>query len=163
MNYATAADMVERFGERELIQLTDRDDTGGINPGSVNRALADATAFADGYLGRIYQLPLRGCAKPPATVGAEVTYVAPPVLTRLVCDLARYYLMPDVGDKHEAVNRYKAATKDLQALADGTTQLACPWGGTAGDSLHANALQEAEVYHSFAPGQMNADNLRGFA
>ena len=163
MNYATLTDMLDRFGELELMQVTDRDGTGQVNAQTVGRALADATAFADGYLGRIYQLPLRGCAVPPATVGGAVTYVAPPVLTRVVCDLARYYLMPDIGEKHEAGVRYRAAAKDLQALADGSTQLACPLGGTAGEPLHANALEESAVYHSFAPRQLNADSLRGFA
>lgn len=163
MNYATVNDMIDRFGELELTQLTDRDDSGQLNAQAVTRALTDATAFADGYLGRVYQLPLRGCTKPAAVMGDPVTYVAPPVLTRMVCDMARYYLMPSLGEKHEASVRYLAAVKDLKALAEGVTQLSCPWGGSAGDTLHANALQEPEVYHSFAPGQMSADNLRGFA
>ena len=163
MDYATWTDMRDRFGELELVQLSDREDTGQINTSVLLRALADATAFAVGYLGRVYQLPLRGCAKPSATVGGAVEYVPPPVLTRVVCDLARYYLYTSVGEKHEAIERYKAATRDLQALADGSTQLACPWGGPAGDTLHANALQEQEVYHSFKPRQLDVDSLRGFA
>ena len=163
MIYASLADMVERFGEQELIQSTDRDFTGQINAQAVGRALADATACADGYLGRIYQLPLRGCAVPPTAPGIALTFVPPPVLTRMVCDLARYYLCINVAETHVSVLRYKAVMKDLQALVDGSTQLACPWGGTAGTTLHANALEESTVYHSFAPKQMSADNLRGFA
>ena len=163
MIYAKWTDMVERFGERELIQLSDRDDTGEINSQVLTRALNDATAFVDGYLGRVYQLPLRGCAKPLAVPGGIPEYVVPPVLKRLVCDLARYYLFTDVLDeKHEAVRRQQSAVKDLAAIASGATQLACPWGGAAGEPLHADALQEDQVYHSFAPRQLDADALRGY-
>lgn len=163
MIYAKASDMVDRFGERELTQLSDRDDTGEINTQVLTRAINDATAFVDGYLGRVYQLPLRGCAKPLTVPGGVVEYVVPPVLTRMVCDLARYYLFTDVLDeKHEAVRRQQSAVRDLKALAEGSTQLSCPWGGTAGESLHADTLQAQEVYHSFAPRQLNDDALRGY-
>lgn len=163
MNYATVADMVARFGEMELTQLTDTDGTGSFSATAVNRALDDAFACADGYLGLVYQLPLLGCAKPATVPGAPPVYVVPPVLTRMVCDLARYYLMPDLDEKHTASVRAAAAMRDLQAIAKGTAQLACPWGGVGGAPLHANPIEEAQVLHSFAPRQMNDDNLRGFA
>ena len=163
MIYAKASDMVERFGERELTQLSDREDTGEINAQVLTRALNDATAFVDGYLGRVYQLPLIGCAKPLTVPGAAPEYVAPPALMRLVCDLARYYLFTDVDEKHAAVRNYQAAVALLKAIADGKTQLACPWGGAPGVALGADALQQDQVMHSFAPRQMDGDALKGFA
>ncbi|MFM9881202.1 MAG: gp436 family protein [Burkholderiaceae bacterium] len=163
MTYAKAADLTARFGERELTQLTDRDDTGQTNVGLVNRALQDATAFIDSYIGRVYALPLRGCAKPVVVPGAAPEYVPPPVLTRLACDLARYYLYTDLADDHEAARRYKNAVRDLADIASGKTQLTCPWGGPPGDALHAEGLQSQEVQSSFAPRQITDDSLRGYA
>ena len=163
LDYATVADMVNRFGEVELMQLTDRDNTGAVNAAAVARALADAQACADGFLGLVYQLPIQGCAKPLTVPGGVVDYVVPPVLTRMVCDLARYYLMPDLDEKHGASLRYTAAMKDLQAIATGKAQLACPWGGVGGVPLQTNPVADAQVVHSFAPRQMNDDSLRGFA
>lgn len=161
MIYARIADMVDRYGERELMQLTDREDAGEINPQVLNRAINDATAFVDGYLGRVYKLPLRGCAKPLTVPGGTPEYVVPPVLTRMVCDLARYYLFTDVLDeKHEAVRRQQQAVRDLKALADGVTSLSCPWGGTAGEPLHADALQEEQVVYSFAARDDAMDGYR---
>lgn len=161
MDYATQADMVSRFGELEMLQLTDRDRLGVIDSTVLAQALADATAYADGFLGRVYQLPLRGCAQP--AVAGVVTYLPPPVLTRVVCDLARYYLFTNADKDHEAVRRYKAATTELIGIASGETQLSCPLGGPPGDALHADALQEQGVAYCFAPRQMSDDNLRGFA
>lgn len=68
MNYATVQDMVDRYGEAELVQLTDPDLVAVVEPKAV-RALDDAQAFADGFVGRIYRLPLAGCAKPAPVPG----------------------------------------------------------------------------------------------
>lgn len=163
MIYARIGDLVDRFGERELTQLSDRDDAGEINTAVVNRAISDATAFVDGYIGHVYKLPLLGCAKPITVPGAAIEYACPPALTRMVCDLARYYLYTDVADDHEAVRRYKAAQADLGAIASGKTQLSCPWGGAPGESIGDDALLPNEAYHSFAPRQLDGDALRGFA
>lgn len=163
MNYATPADMLNRFGEQELLQLTDRDGAGMVNASALQRALDDATVYADGYLGRVYRLPLLGCAKPLTSPGGTVEYVTPPSLTRLVCDLARYYLFTDVVQDHEAVRRYKAALFDLKAITDGTQQLACPWGGPAGEALHTDGLESDQAYYNFTPRALNDDSLRGFA
>jgi phage gp36-like protein len=162
MIYATVKDMVERYGEREMVALTDRDGTGEANTSLLNRSISDAVAFVDGFVGRVYKLPLTGCAQPVTTVGAPVQYVAPPVLTRIACDLARYYLYTDLPDEHEVTRRHKQVIAELKALADGSTQLVCPWGGSPGAAINADPLESAEVYHSFAPRQMTDNTLRGF-
>ncbi len=164
MKYATVADMVGRYGERELVALTDRDGTNELGMALLNRALDDAVAYVDGFVGKVYKLPLLGCAKPVTVVGvAAVQLVAPPVLTRITCDLARYYLYTDLPDEHEVTRRHKQVIAELKALADGGTQLVCPWGGSPGEAINANPLESQEVYHSFAPRQINDDSLRGFA
>lgn len=162
MIYAAVKDLVDRFGEPELVQLSDRDGTGSMGTAVVNRAIADATAFADGYLGRVYQLPLAGCAKPITVPGAAPEYVCPPVLTRMVCDLARYYLYTDLSDDHEAARRYKAAQSDLAGIAAGKTLLSCPWGGTPGVLIGEDVLQPNEAVYSFAPRQIGRDAEQGY-
>lgn len=164
MNYASVQDMIDRFGARELTQLTDPDLL-AVQAPAVDRALADAQALADGYVGRIYRLPLPGCTKPAPTAEnpQAVQLVAPPQLTRIVCDVARYYLHDALAPEHEVYLRYKACERELAAIADGKAVLACPWGGTPGTLLAGDAPGEAEVSHGFSARQITDDSLRGFA
>lgn len=164
MNYATVQDLIDRFGERELIELTDPDLL-AVQAPRAERALDDAQVYADSFVGRVYLLPLAGCAKPaplPGDPGA-VQRVAPPQLTRVVCDVARYFLYSDLAPEHEVYLRFKAAEKELQAIADGKVVLACPWGGLPGAPLTGQPSGEAEVRWGFSPRQMTDDSLRGFA
>ncbi len=165
MDYATVPDMIARFGEAELIQLTDPDEQAQVKTARVDTMLGDAQAFVDGYVGKVYQLPLAGCAKPAPEPGnpAAVQMVAPPVLTRLVCDVARYYLYDDLAPEHEVYIRFKAATKSLESIAAGDVKLSCPWGGVPGASLTGDEPGTGEVLFEFSPRQVTDDTLRGFA
>ena len=60
MTYATQADMLVRFGEPELIQLTDRFDAplGLIDPDVLGQALARADGEIDSYIAARVSLPL---------------------------------------------------------------------------------------------------------
>lgn len=110
MAYATVEDMVARFSELEVIQLTDRNQDGLINEDVAAVALADATAEIDAYLGRF---------KRPFTD-------VPPILKRLCCDIARYRLTAANGVliTDEIRNRYKIDVLDLlRAMAKGEVQL----------------------------------------
>lgn len=80
MIYATQQNMIDRFGEEELIQLTDRTHIGVIDAVVLTQALTDASALIDGYLRAAYTLPL-------ANVPAELVLVC--------CNLARFYLYDD--------------------------------------------------------------------
>lgn len=162
ITYATTADMIARYGALELIQLTDATN---IPPSAIDEALlavalGDAQAAVDGYVGQVYRLPLTGCAVSGA---GGVEYVAPPVLTRLTCDLARYYLYDDLAPESEVYRRYKAALQELEAIASGAALLACPWGGSPGTVLGANAqTADGEVYYTFSPRRITDDTLSGF-
>ena len=164
MNYATVQDMIDRYGEAELVQLTDPDIL-AVQAGKVELALADAQALADGFVGRVYRLPLAGCTKPAPVPGdlAAVQTVAPPQLTRIACDVARYYLYDDLAPEHEVYLRYKAAEKELQAIAESRTVLTCPWGGAPGALLSVDLLGENEVYFSFVPRRITDDSAGGYA
>ena len=159
MIYATVQDMIDRFGEPEMIQLTDADDLAAVKPSRIELKLGDAHALADGYLGRVYALPLTGCAK-PVGVGA-VEHVPPPQLTRAVCDIARYYLYDDLAPESEVYRRFKQATAELQALAEGSTALVCPWGGEPGLPADS-AVTGGETWHDFPPRQIGRDVSGGY-
>lgn len=59
--YATAAAMIAKFGERELIQLTDNEAPylEVINYDKLNKALQHANSQIEGYLVGRYKLPLQ--------------------------------------------------------------------------------------------------------
>lgn len=166
MNYATVADLVARFGELELVQLTDLENIppSVIDVARVDTKIGDACAFIDGYVGQVYRLPLAGCAKPVTVPGASPDTVAPPVLVRITCDLARYYLHDDLAPENEVYRRYKAAVRELEAIAAGGAQLACPWGGSPGALIGADAQSGGnEAWSAFSPRAVTDDSLKGFA
>lgn len=164
MNYATVQDLIDRFGETELIQLTDPD-LQAVQQGKVEIALADAQAYVDSFVGRVYSLPLTGCVKPAPVLGnpQATELVAPPQLTRIAVDVARYYLHKDFAPENEVYLRYKAAEKELQTIADGRAVVSCPWGGLPGALVQGDQPGEAEVFHGFSPRSVSDENLRGFA
>ena len=109
--YATQDDLIERFGEKPLIQLTDRTNipAAAIDAGVVTAALTDATALIDGYLAKLYTLPLSA---------------VPPVLTRIAGDIAWYYLNGERAEKDGPEFRnYQIAVKWLQDVAKGVVTL----------------------------------------
>lgn len=122
MPYATQQQLIDRFGEAELIQLTDRNNVGAIDTTVLNQAIADAGAEIDGYLAGRYQLPL-------ATV---------PVILALYCgDITRYRLYDD-GATEEVRKRYEDAMKFLRLVAEGKVRLGAdepaPTGGAQMES-----------------------------
>ena len=164
MNYATVQDMTDRYGEPEMIQLTDPDIV-AVQAPKAQRALDDAQAFADSFVGRVYRLPLAGCAKPapvPGDLGA-VEHVAPPQLTRVVCDVARYYLYDHLAPEHEVALRFKAAQKELERIAQGRAVLTCPWGGQPGHLLAGTEPGAGEVLYAFSQRSVRDEDLRGYA
>jgi len=112
MPYATAAQMVARFTEREVIAITDRDGAGVVDTVQLGKALDDASGEIDSNLGRRYALPL-------ARAGVVLTDT-PRLLVGLCCDIARYRLTGTEVQETEAIrNRYRDALKTLKMLADG--------------------------------------------
>lgn len=115
MPYATQQDLVDRFGETEVIQLSDRTSSGAIDAVVVAAKLADAGAEIDGYLAGRYTLPL---------------VPVPLTLQRIACDIARYHLYDDRVTEAVA-KRYNDAIKFLTGVSKGDIQLGVDAGGTA--------------------------------
>ena len=107
MSYCTRQDLIDRGWELELIQLTDREGVGEINDVILQQAMDDATNDINSYLHGHYQLPLPS---------------VPVVLTRLSCDLTRYYLF-DSSVTEQVEKRYKAVIHYLEQVAKGTILL----------------------------------------
>lgn len=113
MPYATRADLIDRTGDAEIEQRES-----ALPPGAVDRALADASADAESYLAARYSVPVDPV---PAT------------LTRLVCAIARYYLLGDSASDRVR-DDYKDALGALRDIAAGRRALdgaAAPAGGSA--------------------------------
>lgn len=107
--YATAEDMVDRFGQQEVVALTDVDWTGGVNARVLDYALATATDEINGYIAGRYTLPLRH---------------VPAVLAGYACDIARYRLTGNKRQCDEAIReRYRDAIRYLEGVASGRVTL----------------------------------------
>jgi phage gp36-like protein len=107
MAYCTQSDMEARYGTAEVLQLTDRLNTGEVDTEVLDLAIADATAEIDAYLAGRYALPLTS---------------VPVVLTRLCGDIARYRLWEN-GATDEVRDRYRDAVRLLEQIAKGTVTL----------------------------------------
>jgi phage gp36-like protein len=112
MPYATAQDMIGRFGETEMLRLSSAD---GVLPETVNlvpvaQAIADADAIIDSFLRKRHAVPLSS---------------VPQVIVRASCVLARYEL--SLGGDREPATQVKEDRKETMAwlgkVADGTVTL----------------------------------------
>lgn len=109
MPYITQAQLIDRFGQPELIQLTDRDGSAGaIVTAVLDAAIMDASEEIDSYLRVVRTLPL------PAPVPAR--------LVRVAGDLARYHLYDDRATE-EVRTRYEDAIRWLRDVAAGRASL----------------------------------------
>jgi phage gp36-like protein len=107
--YAALSDLLERFEERELVQLTDEEATGAVDQGRIDRALTAATATIDGYLASLYQLPL-----------ARV----PDNIVELCCDVTRFKLWQRKGSPPDAVEKANtSAIRTLEQIAKGLIKI----------------------------------------
>jgi phage gp36-like protein len=107
MTYATQQNLVDRFGQQEITELTDRANAGAIDAAVVAKALADADGEINGYLSSRYTLPITP---------------VPTVLERWACEIARYYLYEDRVTE-QVKRRYDDVINSLKAVARGTMSL----------------------------------------
>jgi phage gp36-like protein len=125
VTYALKQDLVDRFGEKELRELTDRVNRPPttIDDAVVTRALGDAAALIDGYLAKKYALPL---------------VETPPALTKVAADIARYFLHGKAADKdspvtaayNQAIGWLRDVSKGLVELGDGAIVPPAAGGGS---------------------------------
>ncbi|MGH7000542.1 MAG: gp436 family protein [Stellaceae bacterium] len=126
MVYATPNDMIARYPNRDLVQLTNEDPTQtAVNTGALQQVVNDASAEIDGYLGSRFSLPL---SDPPA------------LLNRLTCDIAMYRLqaLRPLHDMADARKRYEDAVELLVRVARGEVTL-----GLSADNVEPPQAQDA--------------------
>ncbi|MCY1286889.1 hypothetical protein D9M68_303310 [compost metagenome] len=112
MVYASRDALIERFGLDAVLVVADRDGDGVVDDAVIDKALADASAELDTYVGRLYRLPL---------------VTVPEVLSRLCCDVALYRLSADAGSyTEEKRKRYEDAERLLRRIASGEVTLGLP-------------------------------------
>lgn len=141
MPYATQALLIERFGERMLVDLTDRADppTGAIGAGVVARALADTDGVIDGYLAGRYALPIAD---------------TPPQLTDLALSIAIYKLHPSEPDPKIGKD-YDQALKTLAQISTGVIRL--PAAGVEPAGATSSGVETIDRDRELSP-----ESLRGF-
>lgn len=105
--YASVADMIERFGETEMVELTDLEHTGDVVSSVAERALTDATAEIDSYLAARYRLPVTD---------------TPRLLSVLCSDIARYRLETGANSE-QGRQRYEDAVATLKKISRGEINL----------------------------------------
>ena len=107
MPYCTKQNLIDRYSESELIQLTDRAALGVVDDTVLDRCIADADGEIDGYLSPKYGAPLA---------------VVPKAIERIACAITRYYLYDDnVTD--QVATLYKDAIAFLKGVANGTISI----------------------------------------
>ena len=131
MDYCSQEDLIQRYGQDELIQLTDDANVGTVDASKVTQAINDASAYIDGYLAGRYPLPL---------------VIVPTVLNRLAADITRYFLW-DNGASDPVQKRYDEAVAFLVSVSKGTVALGLSnTGSKAETSDCAEMVSDGHVF-----------------
>ncbi len=141
MAYINIDELKKRFGEEELIELSDIgiDQTGEINSEVIAEAITDAEELINSYVGVRHKLPF-----------SQV----PSILVRLGCDLARYFLYRSVRPD-DVKDAYNNAISTLKAIARGDVIL--------GSALEIKPQPASEVVLQGGGEQVfSSKNMGGF-
>jgi phage gp36-like protein len=106
--YCTQQDIIDRYGESELIVAADNDGDGEADENIVAKALEDASEEIDTFLAIRYTLPLNP---------------APAILKRLCVDMALYHMSMPPAITEEKRKRYDDAIKLLTKISEGKVTL----------------------------------------
>lgn len=133
--------MIARFGEAEVIALTDRANLGVVDDTVLAGALAEADAEIDPYLAPCLVLPLSS---------------VPKILSGFACDIARYRLCGSgVTETEEVRKRYEDAIKFLVKVSRGEISLGL-------DAVGATPAAHGSVQISAPARVINSDSLNGY-
>jgi phage gp36-like protein len=118
MSYITRQDMIDKYGEREIIEITNQGKGLAIEIDFVklDKAIASASSQADGLLAGRYPMPLQK---------------VPEYLVDILCDIAHYRCSVGTNLTKDSKERYEQAVKDLKDIAKGGAALG---GSVAGES-----------------------------
>lgn len=110
MSYCTLQDLIDTYGEQDIVQLSDRVNMPAttIDETVIATAIRDADAEINTHLAGRHPLPLAS---------------VPVILTRIACDLAWYNLHTHVDENHPAALAYKRRLKQLDGFSTGKLNL----------------------------------------
>lgn len=144
MPFATKPDMLARFGEREVIALTDRDNVGAMDDAVLQQGLDDADAEISSYISGRYTLPFVSAPKP---------------LVGYACDIARFRLTGgEVVCTDDIQTRYDYAIKFLRMVARGEITLGVDATGAPEGGVPATSSVKTVAGRR----RFNADTMEGY-
>jgi phage gp36-like protein len=136
MAYVTEADLVLRYGQDELVQLTNRAGGSTIDSAVLAAAIADAEAEVDGYLASRYAVPV--------TVQAAL-------LRSIAATVVRYRLHGKSAG--ETVRRdYEDALRWLRDVSTGKVVLVGAASPSASEGTNGRVLNGTKAPAVFGPG-----------
>ncbi len=120
MPYIVAQDMVDAFGQEEIVALTNLDNPSAttINNVVLQQAIDDACAIIDSYLRSRYTTPI---------------VPTPAALVRIACDITRGQLDQN-NPRDEVIRRWEMALTFLKDIAKGLASLPAIDQGSIVDS-----------------------------
>lgn len=132
MPYCTQADLIERFGEAELLAIA-RDESGTtIDTAVVERACDDASGEIDGYVSAAgYPVPLSP---------------VPRIVIANACDIARYRLYDDHASD-QVQKRYDDAVKFLRSVSRGEVKLGISTGPASSSAGSVQMQSGRQVFN----------------
>lgn len=137
--FADLAAMQARFEARDLLQLTDHENTGAIVPARIEDKLTSADALITGYVARRH----RNTAQ----------FAGNTILRDIACDYA-FYLLWRSDAPDWVIDRKKAALKQLEQIASGTLML------DAGEETAAP--RPGQILTNTAEKRFGRDNMDSF-
>lgn len=141
--YIVQQDLIDRYGEAQLLLIADRDNDGAIDTAVIAKAIGDAEAIVNSHVRGRYAVPL-------APVPDEVPGIA--------CAIARWGLYEKGSEIPAAVtDGYKAAMAMLASIRDGDMPLP-----SAAASSADPAATGAEVEYAGDAALFTSESLRGF-
>lgn len=142
MAYVSLADLVDRYGEEEIAQRSDRAAGVTIDAAVVGQAIADAEAEIDAWLAARYALPLP---------------TVPAVLKRVAAAMARYHLWEQQASERVRQD-YEDARRLLEAISRGRVALGLP----SNLPEASRPQQSPAAAKSGAPGVFAREATEGF-
>jgi phage gp36-like protein len=136
MSYCTLQSLLNRFGQLELVQLTNRDDPTAttVNATVLNAAIAAAGARINRYITQY--LPLTN---------------VPEDFEQIACDITHYFLFHPLVPEH-IQTVYEDAIKYLEKVASGKIPIAPDASGTVDEPA------DATVSFSSGPSAFSRDS-----
>lgn len=137
--FADLAAMQARFEARDLLQLTDDENTGSIVTARIDAVLGSADALITGYVARRH----RNTAQ----------FAGNTILRDIACDYA-FYLLWRADAPEWVMDRKKAAMKQLEQIAAGTLML--------DQGEETAAPRPGQILTNTADKRFGRDNLGSF-